>query len=161
MTAATSNTAPAARRAVAQNRKALHNYFIDERLEAGIMLAGTEVKSLRQGRAAIGESYAGPSDGELYLFNAYIPEYEAGNRFNHEPRRPRKLLLHKRELGRLLGAAKREGVTLVPLSLYFNQRGLAKVELGVARGKKMHDKRAATKERDWQREKARLLREKG
>ena len=155
-------TAPAARRPVAQNRKALHNYFIDERLEAGVVLTGTEVKSLRQGKAAIGESYAGPSGGELFLFNAYIPEYGPAARFgSHEPRRPRKLLLHKREIGRLLGAAKREGVTLVPLSLYFNPKGLAKIELGVARGKKMHDKRAATKERDWQREKARLLREKG
>jgi SsrA-binding protein len=154
-------SAPAARRSIAQNRKAFHNYFIDERLEAGIVLSGTEVKSLRQGRATISEAYAGESNGELYLFNSYIPEYEAGNRFNHEPKRPRKLLVHRRELGRLLGATQRQGMTLVPLSLYFNQRGLAKVELGVARGKKLHDKRASVKERDWQREKQRLLRDKG
>jgi SsrA-binding protein len=150
----------AARRSVAQNRKALHNYFIDERFEAGIVLSGTEVKSLRRGRASISEAYAGESGGELYLFNAHIPEYEAGNRFNHEPKRPRKLLLHKREMSRLFGATKREGMTVVPLSLYFNPRGLAKVELGLARGKKLHDKRASVKERDWQREKQRLLREK-
>lgn len=153
-------SAPAARRPVAQNRKALHNYFIDDRVEAGIVLSGTEVKSLRQGRASITEAYAGESAGELFLFNAHIPEYTAGNRFNHEPTRPRKLLLHKREISRLLGATRREGMTLVPLSLYFNPKGRAKVELGLARGKKLHDKRATTKERDWQREKARLLREK-
>ena len=151
----------AARRSVAQNRKALHNYFIDERFEAGIVLSGTEVKSLRRGRASITEAYAGESGGELYLFNAHIPEYEAGNRFNHEPKRPRKLLLHKREMSRLFGATKREGMTVVPLSLYFNPRGLAKVELGLARGKKLHDKRASERDRDWQREKQRLLREKG
>ncbi len=155
------SSAPAARRSIAQNRKAFHNYFIDERLEAGIVLSGTEVKSLRQGRATISEAYAGESNGELYLFNSYIPEYEAGNRFNHEPKRPRKLLVHRREMGRLLGATQRQGMTLVPLSLYFNLRGLAKVELGVARGKKLHDKRASVKERDWQREKQRLLRDKG
>jgi SsrA-binding protein len=155
------SSAPAARRSIAQNRKAFHNYFIDERLEAGIVLSGTEVKSLRQGRATISEAYAGESNGELYLFNSYIPEYEAGNRFNHEPKRPRKLLVHRREMGRLLGATQRQGMTLVPLSLYFNPRGLAKVELGVARGKKLHDKRASVKERDWQREKQRLLRDKG
>jgi SsrA-binding protein len=154
-------SAPAARRSIAQNRKAFHNYFIDERLEAGIVLSGTEVKSLRQGRATISEAYAGESNGELYLFNSYIPEYEAGNRFNHEPKRPRKLLVHRREMGRLLGATQRQGMTLVPLSLYFNPRGLAKVELGVARGKKLHDKRASVKERDWQREKQRLIRDKG
>ena len=125
------------------------------------MLSGTEVKSLRGGRASITEAYAGESGGELFLFNAHIPEYGAGNRFNHEPKRPRKLLLHRREIDRLLGATRREGMTLVPLSLYFNPRGLAKVELGLARGKKMHDKREATKQRDWRREKARLLREKG
>ncbi len=153
-------TAPAARRSVAQNRKALHNYFIDDRLEAGIVLSGTEVKSLRQGRASIGEAYAAESNGELYLFNVHIPEYAGGNRFNHEPKRPRKLLLHKGEINRLLGATRRQGMTLVPLSLYFNPKGLAKVELGLARGKKMHDKREATKERDWQRDKARLMREK-
>ncbi|HET6519721.1 MAG TPA: SsrA-binding protein SmpB, partial [Geminicoccaceae bacterium] len=137
------------------------NYFIDERFEAGIVLSGTEVKSLRRGRASITEAYAGESGGELYLFNAHIPEYEAGNRFNHEPKRPRKLLLHKREMSRLFGATKREGMTVVPLSLYFNPRGLAKVELGLARGKKLHDKRASERDRDWQREKQRLLREKG
>jgi SsrA-binding protein len=154
---------PAARRDhhrfAAQNRKARHEYFIDDTIEAGIMLLGTEVKALREGKASIGESFAGPQGGELYLFNAYIPEYEAANRFNHLPRRPRKLLLHKRELSRLLGASQREGTTLVPLSLYFNERGRAKVELGLARGKRKADKRATEKERDWQRDKARIMRE--
>ncbi len=122
------------------------------------MLVGTEVKSLREGRATIAEAHAGPMEGELFLFNVYIPEFHGGNRFNHETRRPRKLLLRKREVARLFGALKRKGMTLVPLSLYFNRRGYAKVELGLARGKKLHDKRAATKDRDWQREKQRLLR---
>ena len=147
-----------ARRAVAQNRKAFHNYTIEDRLEAGLVLSGTEVKSLREGRCNLGDSYAGEMQGELYLFNAHIPEYKGGNRFNHEPRRPRKLLVHKRELARLLGAVQREGYTLVPLSIYFNARGMAKVDLGMARGKKSYDKRAAMKDRDWQRQKERLFR---
>ena len=146
---------------VAQNRRARHDYFIDDSLEAGIVLTGTEVKSLRAGRASLQESYAGGMAGELYLFNAYIPEYKQANKFNHEVRRPRKLLLHRREMNRLLGAAQRQGVTLVPLSIYFNRRGIAKVNLGIATGKKQHDKRQTERTRDWQREKARLLRDKG
>jgi SsrA-binding protein len=145
---------------VAQNRKARHNYFIEDRLEAGLVLTGTEVKSLRQGRASIAEAYAGEAHGELYLLNANIPIYEAASRFNHEPKRPRKLLLHKRQRDRLLGLIRRQGYTLVPLRLYFNPRGIAKVEVGIARGKRKIDKRETEKQRDWHREKARLLREK-
>lgn len=145
---------------VAQNRKARHNYFIEESLEAGLALQGTEVKSLRQGRASIIEAYAAEQDGEIYLLNAQIPKYEAANRFNHEPKRPRKLLLHRREANRLIGLTKREGYTLVPLRLYFNERGIAKLELGLAKGKRQVDKRETEKKRDWQREKARLMREK-
>jgi SsrA-binding protein len=145
----------------AQNRKARHDYFIEDTLEAGIILAGTEVKALRGGKASIGEAFAGEQGGELYLFNAYIPEYEAANRFNHAPRRPRKLLVHRREMNRLLGQIRREGVTVVPLSFYFSPRGIVKVELGLARGKRKVDKRAALKERDWKRDKARLMRNKG
>jgi SsrA-binding protein len=146
---------------VAQNRKARHNYQIEDSLEAGVMLAGTEVKSLRQGRASIGEAYAGDERGELYLFNAHIPVYDAAGRFNHQPKRARKLLVHRRELARLIGLVRREGYTLVPLSLYFNERGIAKVELGLARGKRKADKRETEKRRDWQRQKARLMRERG
>jgi SsrA-binding protein len=149
------------RRVVAQNRRAFHDYSVGERFEAGLQLTGTEVKSLREGRATIGEAHAGEMGGELWLFNAYIPEYHGGNRFNHETRRPRKLLLRGREIARLFGAVRREGMTLVPLSLYFTPRGWAKVELGLAKGKKTHDKRAAIKERDWQREKQRLMRARG
>jgi SsrA-binding protein len=150
-----------ARRFAAQNRRARHDFQIDSTLEAGIMLLGTEVKSLRAGKASLGESWAGEKDGDLYLLNANIPEYAAGNQFNHEPKRPRKLLVHKRERVKLLSAIKREGMTLVPLSLYFNPRGIAKVELGLAKGKKKGDKRESSKQRDWQRDKARLLRAKG
>ncbi len=149
---------PVARRVVARNRRAFHDYHIEERIEAGLVLTGTEVKSLREGRANINEAYAGEMGGELWLFNAHIPEYGPANRFNHEPKRPRKLLLHRREIARLIGAVRRKGYTLVPLSLYFSPRGKAKVEIGVARGKKLYDKRAAEKERDWQREKARWMR---
>jgi SsrA-binding protein len=145
----------------AQNRKARHDFLIEDTLEAGIMLLGTEVKSLRGGKASIGEAFAGEQDGELYLFNAYIPEYEAANRFNHQPRRARKLLLRKREMERMLGQIRREGVTVVPLSFYFNPRGIVKVELGLARGKRKADKRAAEKDKDWKREQARLMRNKG
>ena len=145
----------------AQNRKARHDYFIDEVFEAGIMLTGTEVKSLRAGRASIVESYAAPDGDELFLINAHIPEYASASRFNHEPKRRRKLLLHRREIGKLMGGVQREGMTIVPLALYFNDRGRVKVELGLARGKHTHDKRASIKERDWQRDKARLMREKG
>ena len=147
-------------RPVAQNRRARYDYFIDEVLEAGIMLVGTEVKSLREGKASIGEAYAGDSSGALTLFNAHIPEYSAANRFNHEPRRPRQLLVHRKERDRLLGLVRREGCTIVPLTVYFNDRGIAKVQLGVARGKRQMDKRETSKRRDWQREKARLMREK-
>ena len=149
------------RKLVAQNRRAHHDYFIDERFEAGLVLSGTEVKSLREGRATISEAYAGEMAGGLYLFNAYIPEFHGGNRFNHETRRPRKLLLRKREVDRLSGAVRREGMTLVPLQLYFTPSGWAKVELGLARGRKAHDKRALIKERDWQREKQRIMRHDG
>ena len=144
---------------VARNRKARHNYFIEENLEAGIMLQGTEIKSLRQGRASIEEAYAAESGGELFLINAYIPEYQAGSRDQHETRRPRKLLLHKRELAKLFNAVNREGMTIVPLSIYFNSRGMAKVDLGVAKGKRQHEKRQTMKERDWQRDKARIMRD--
>ena len=150
-----------ARRVIAENRKARHNYDILETFEAGIALEGSEVKSLREGKANIAESYASPEDGELYLINSSIQEYKQANRFNHEERRPRKLLMHKREIARLIGATEREGMTLVPLRLYFNDRGIAKVELALAKGRKMHDKREAEKARDWQRQKARLLRERG
>jgi len=150
-----------ARRVVAENRKARHNYDILETFEAGIALEGSEVKSLREGKANIAESYASPEDGELYLINSSIQEYKQANRFNHEERRPRKLLMHKREIARLIGATEREGMTIVPLRLYFNDRGIAKVELALAKGRKMHDKREAEKARDWQRQKARLLRERG
>lgn len=148
---------PPPRRQVAQNRKAFHEYAIEDRLEAGLQLTGTEVKSLREGRAQIGEAHAGEMQGELWLFNAYIPEYGGANRFNHEVRRPRKLLLRRREIERLRGAVQRKGMTLVPLQLYFTSRGWAKVELGLARGKTLYDKRQATRDRDWQRERERLM----
>ena len=144
---------------VAQNRRARRDYIIEETLEAGLALQGSEVKSLRAGKASLGEAYAGPKDGEIYLLNCTIQEYPNA-RVNHEPRRPKKLLLHKREADRLLGAVKREGVTLVPLKIYFNRRGLAKLELGLAKGRKKHDKRELEKKRDWQRQKARLMRDK-
>ncbi len=146
-------------RVAAKNRKARYNYFIDETIEAGVMLTGTEVKSLREGRANIGDAYASAQGGELFLVNAHISEYSGGNRLNHEPLRPRKLLLRKREIERLVGAIQRKGVTLVPLEIYFNARGIAKVRLGIARGKRQYDKRATIKERDWQRQKGRLLRD--
>ena len=146
---------------VADNRKARFNYFIDEVMEAGIMLTGTEVKSLRSGRATIGESYAQTKGGEVFLINCYIPEYTEGNRFNHEPRRVRKLLLHKRQIEKLSKSVEREGMTIVPLKAFFNAKGRAKIELGLAKGKKLHDKRDTEKARDWQREKGRLLRDKG
>jgi SsrA-binding protein len=144
-------------RIAAHNRKALHNYFIEERIEAGIALTGTEVKSLRGGKSNIVDAHAAVDANELWLVNAYIPEYTQGNRFNHEPRRKRRLLLHRRQINRLTGAIQREGYTLVPLSIFFNDRGLAKVELGLARGKKQHDKRESEKARDWQRQRQRLL----
>jgi SsrA-binding protein len=145
----------------ADNRKARFNYAIGEVFEAGIALTGTEVKSLRDGKAAIAESYAASRDGELWLYNANIPEYLQANRFNHAPKRPRKLLLHKRQINKLIGAVEREGMTLVPLKLYFNEKGRAKVEIALARGKKLHDKRESEKKRSWERDRARLLRERG
>ena len=146
---------------VADNRKARFNYAIDETMEAGIALTGSEVKSLRSGKASIGESYAAARDGELWLFNSNISEYKQAGRFNHTPKRPRKLLLHKRQINKLIGAVERDGMTLVPLKLYFNDKGRAKVELALAKGKKLHDKRETEKKRDWDREKGRLLRQKG
>ncbi len=144
-----------------ENRRARHEYSILETLEAGVILAGTEVKSLRTGRANLADAFAGQQEGELYLFNAYIPEYQVKTVFTHETRRPRKLLVHRKELRKLLGAVTRDGMTLVPLSIFFNPRGIAKVQLGLAKGRKLHDKRAAEKERDWQRDKARVLRDRG
>ncbi|SCA55079.1 SsrA-binding protein [Candidatus Terasakiella magnetica] len=147
-------------RIAAQNRKARHNYFIEDTVECGMVLTGTEVKSLRSGRASIQEAYATEKDGELYLINANIPIYEGGNRFNHEPKRPRKLLLHRKELDKLLGMTTQKGYTLVPLHIHFNDRGIAKVAIGVGKGKQSHDKRDSIKDRDWKRDKARLMREK-
>ena len=146
---------------VAENRKARFNYHIDQVIEVGIMLTGTEVKSLRGGKATIAESYAQSKGGEIFLINSYLPEYTEGNRFNHEPRRIRKLLLRKSEIEKLSKSIEREGMTLVPLKAYFNAKGRAKLELGLAKGKKLHDKRETDKARDWQREKGRLLRDKG
>ena len=150
-----------ASRTAAVNRRARFNYEIGQVYEAGIALTGTEIKSLRAGQSNIADSYAGEKGGELWLYNAYIPEYLQANRFNHETRRPRKLLLHKREISRLVGAVDKEGMTIVPLKVFFNDKGRAKVEIAVARGKKLHDKRETEKKRDWGREKSRLMREKG
>jgi len=144
-----------------QNRKARHDFTIVDTVEAGIMLVGTEVKSLRAGKGTITESYAGNRDDGLWLFNAYIPEYQSSMPFPHETRRPRKLLLRKREMVKLMTAIAKEGMTLVPLDIHFNDRGIAKVALGLAKGKKNYDKRDADKKRDWEREKARVMRDKG
>ena len=146
---------------VAENRRARYDYFIDTVYEAGLALTGTEVKSLRGGEGSIKESYAEITDGAVWLVNANIPEFSHGNRFNHEPKRPRKLLLHEREINKLHGAVARQGMTLVPLSIYFNGRGRAKVELALAKGKKTHDKRDTAKEQDWKRDQARILRDRG
>lgn len=146
---------------VAENRRARFDYFIEDTFEAGIALSGTEVKSLRGGEGSIAESYAEIHGGEAWLVNANIPEFSHGNRFNHEPKRPRKLLLHRREVEKMVGAVERKGMTLVPLSVYFNSRGRAKVELALAKGKQTHDKRQSIKDRDWKRDKARLMRERG
>lgn len=149
------------RKVVAENRKARYSYAIDGTLEAGLQLLGSEVKALRSGKATIAESYAQAKDGEIYLINAYIPEYAMASRFNHEPRRPRKLLVRKAEAKKLAAATQREGMTLIPLRIYFTPKGVAKIELGIARGKKLHDKRETEKSRDWARDKARLMRTKG
>jgi SsrA-binding protein len=146
---------------VAENRRARFDYELDEIFEAGVALTGTEVKSLRFGEGSIAESYAEVKDGEVWLINANIPEFSHGNRFNHEPKRPRKLLLNAREISKMFGAVARKGMTLVPLSVYFNSRGRAKVELALARGRKAHDKREYEKEKDWKREQGRLLRQHG
>jgi SsrA-binding protein len=146
---------------VADNRKARYSYAIEDTLEAGLMLLGSEVKALRSGKATIAESYAYAKDGEIFLVNAYIPEYKMANRFNHEPRRQRKLLVRKTEARKLSVATQREGMTLIPLRVYFNPKGIAKIELGIAKGKKVHDKRETEKKRDWARDKARLMRDKG
>ncbi len=146
---------------VADNRKARFHYEIGETFEAGIALTGTEVKSLRQGRATIAESYADARGGEIWLVNANIPEYVQASRFNHPPKRPRKLLLHRRQIAKLAAGVEREGMTIVPLKLYFNDKGRAKIELALARGKKLHDKRETEKRRDWDRERGRLMRMKG
>lgn len=146
---------------VAENRRARYDYFVEDRFEAGFVLAGTEVKALRQGEGSIAESYATVDGDDVWLINSHIPEYSHGNRMNHEPRRPRKLLLKGREIAKLQGAVTRQGLTLVPLSIYFNSKGKAKVELALARGKKVHDKRETVKERDWKREQARLMRKHG
>lgn len=155
-----SNTKTLAPRIVAQNRKARHDYFIEETLEAGIVLQGSEVKSLREGKANIIDAHALEAGGEMLLLNAYIPEYKGANRFNHEPRRPRKLLLHRKQINKLIGKVKISGMTLVALSIYFNEHNKAKVELALVKGKKAYDKRESEKERDWEREKGRLLRDK-
>lgn len=148
-------------RTVAENRKARFSYEILDTVEAGLVLTGTEVKSLREGRANIQDSYASAEGGEIWLINAYLPEYLQANRFNHEPRRRRKLLLKKREMARLAQSVEREGMTMVPLKIYFNDQGRAKLLLAVGRGKKLHDKRETEKQRDWAREKGRLLKERG
>jgi SsrA-binding protein len=146
---------------IAENRKARHEYFITDRYEAGIALLGSEVKSLRVGQSNISESYASFEDSGLWLINSYIAEYKGAALFQHEPRRRRKLLLHANEINKLKLAIERKGMTIVPLEIYFNARGIAKVQLGLAEGKKLHDKRETEKKRDWNREKARLMREKG
>jgi SsrA-binding protein len=146
---------------IAENRRARFDYFLDETMEAGLVLTGTEVKSLRNGRANIAESYASVEGNEIVLINADIPPYAGGNRFNHEPRRPRKLLLKRKQISRLIGAVQREGRTIIPTRLYWSDKGIAKLEISLAKGKKLHDKREAVAERDWQRDKARLMRDRG
>ena len=146
---------------IAENRRARFDYFLEQTYEAGLSLTGSEVKSLRNGRANIAESYAAVEGDQIVLVNADIPPYAQANRFNHEPRRPRKLLLHRKEIDRLIGAVQREGRTIVPTKLYWNDKGMAKLELAVAKGKKAHDKRETAAERDWQRDKARLMKDLG
>ena len=146
---------------IAENRRARFDYFLEDFVEAGIQLLGTEIKALRDGRANIAESYVSPEGREMVLINADIPPYKMANRFNHEPRRHRKLLLHRKQIDRLIGAVQRDGQTIIPVRLYLNEAGKAKIEIAMAKGKKLHDKREASAERDWQRDKARLLRDKG
>jgi len=142
---------------IAQNRRALFNYFIEERIEAGIALKGSEVKSLRQGKASIEDSHAENSGNEIFLYNCHIAEYDKANQFNHTSRRTRKLLLHSREIKKIIGKIRLKGYTLIALSLFFNQKNIVKVELGIAKGKKLHDKRESIKEKDWKRDQARLM----
>ena len=146
---------------IAENRRARFDYFLEQTFEAGLALTGSEVKSLRNGRANIAESYAAVEGDQIVLVNADIPPYAQANRFNHEPRRPRKLLLHRKEIDRLIGAVQREGRTIVPTKLYWNDKGMATLELSLAKGKKVHDKRETAAERDWQRDKARLMKDFG
>lgn len=148
------------KKVIAQNKKALFNYFIEERLEAGIVLKGSEVQSLRQGKASIEESHAADTGHEVFLYNCHIVEYEKANRFNHSTRRPRKLLLHTKEIKKIIGRIRIKGYTLVALSMYFNKKNKVKVELGIAKGKKLHDKRESIKEKDWKRDQSRLIRQK-
>ena len=149
------------KKTVAENRRARFEYYVEDVFEAGIMLTGTEVKSLRFGEGSIAESYAEVKGGEVWLVNSNVPEFSHGNRHNHEPKRPRKLLLHEREIEKMIGAVERKGMTLIPLSVYFNGRGRAKVELALAKGKQNHDKRQTVKDRDWKRDQARIMRERG
>ncbi len=149
------------REVVAQNRKARFDYFIEETFEAGLQLTGTEVKSLRGGRSTIAESYVTEDGGEAWLVNANIPLYASGNRYNHEPKRPRKLLLHRAQINKLIGAIQREGRTVVPLQVYFNEQGRAKIEIALAKGKQAHDKRQSIKDRDWKRQRSRLMSTRG
>ena len=146
---------------IAENRRARFDYFLEDHMEAGIALLGTEIKALRDGRANIAESYAAVEGREIVLVNADIPPYKQANRLNHEPRRHRKLLLHRKQIDKLIGAVQREGRTIIPVRLYLNEKGMAKLEIALAKGKKIHDNREAVAERDWQRDKARLLRDKG
>ena len=148
---------PATQRFAAQNRKARHDYLIEDTIEAGMMLTGSEVKSLRLGKASIAEAFAAEKDGEFFLYNSYFPEYQSAKHFSHTPRRARKLLLRKREIDKLIGATQRAGITVVPLSIYFNDRGIAKVELGLGKGKKTHDKRDSIAERDARRDMDRAM----
>jgi len=148
-------------RTIAENRRARFDYFLEDVVEAGLQLTGTEIKALRDGRANIAESYAAVEGREIVLINADIPPYKQANRFNHEPRRPRKLLLHRRQIDRMIGAVQRDGRTIVPVRLYINEAGRAKIEIALAKGKKLHDKREAAAERDWQRDKARLMKDLG
>ena len=146
---------------LAENRRARFDYFLEDFVEAGIQLLGTEIKALRDGRANIAESYVSPEGRDLVLINADIPPYKQANRFNHEPRRPRRLLLHRKQIDRMIGAVQRDGQTIIPVRLYLNEASKAKIEIAMAKGKKLHDKRQASADRDWQRDKARLMRDKG
>jgi len=152
---------PLPRKLIAENRRARFDYFLEDTFEAGLLLTGTEVKALRLGRANIAESYASAEGREIVLVNANFPEYGPANRFNHDPKRPRKLLLHRKEIDKMLGAVQREGRTLIPTKLYFNEKGMVKLELSLAKGKKLHDKRDTEADRDWKREQGRLMRDRG